>query len=460
MVNEDTGSSLFQSGFPPAEFAARRRKVLSQIGEDAVAVLQGAGPVRAFEVFRQSNEFYYLCGVEVPQAYLLLDGREGTAHLYLPARDEGQVRSEGEMLSADDAELAQELTGVDGVHGLEKLREHIPDGGVIYVPHQPAEGRMSSRDALVGAKRRVAADPWDGEASREARFVGLLMDRMPRAEIRDLSPILDELRLIKSPREVDMMRRAGRLAALAATEAMRSTEPGVWEYQLGAVADYIFEVNGARGEGYGAIIAGGSNAWHGHYSRNDCVLRDGDLVLLDGAPDYGYYTSDIGRMWPVNGKYDPVQRELYGFVVEYHKALLARIRPGVLASQIMTEAAEEMAEVAQKTSFSKAIYEDAARRMLEFAGHLSHPVGMAVHDVGSYRWQELKPGMVFALDPQMWVEEEKLYMRCEDTVVVTEDGMENLTEAAPLELDDVEAVMEEEEGLVAKLPAGNVPDST
>src|SRR6185436_10005938 len=105
--------------------------------------------------------------------------------------------------------------------------------------------------------------------------------------------------------------------------------------------------------------------------------RDGDLVLMDYAPDFRYYTSDIGRMWPVNGRYDPVQRELTGFMVRYHRALLARIRPGRLASEILAEAAKEMAGVIAETRFSKPIYEQAARRALEYVGHLSHPVGMA-----------------------------------------------------------------------------------
>jgi len=171
------------------------------------------------------------------------------------------------------------------------------------------------------------------------------------------------------------------------------------------------------------------------------VLRDGDLVLMDCAPDYGYYTSDIGRMFPVNGTYTEQQRELYGFVVEYHKAVLARIRPGITAEQVMLDAAADMEPVLDGWTFSKPIYEAAARKMLEFRGHMSHPVGMSVHDVGSYRARDLAPGMVFTVDPQMWVPEEKTYVRCEDTVAVTADGMENFSDFVPLELDDVEAEM-------------------
>jgi Xaa-Pro aminopeptidase len=225
---------------------------------------------------------------------------------------------------------------------------------------------------------------------------------------------------------------------------MRVTRPGVLEYQLGALANYIYMLNGARGEGYRPIIASGENIWHIHYSLNNCPLKDGELVLMDVAPECSYYTSDIGRMWPVSGTYAPWQRELYGYVVKYHKVVLSRIRPGVTPDQVMDEAAEEMKEVWENWKFSKDVYREGARRTLEFRGHLSHPVGMAVHDDGGYNHRPLVAGTAFAVDPQMWIPEEKLYIRVEDTVVVTEDGIENLTTDAPLELDDVEALMRDE----------------
>jgi len=176
-------------------------------------------------------------------------------------------------------------------------------------------------------------------------------------------------------------------------------------------------------------------------------------VLFDYAPDVAYYTSDIGRMWPVEGTYLPWQRELYGFVVEYHKALLRRIRPGVLAEDILRETAAGMRPVLDGWTFSKPLYRESARRMLEFAGHLSHPVGMSVHDPGDYRGGPLRPGTVLAVDPQMWVHEERLYVRVEDTVAVTGTGVEVLTSGAPLELDDVERTVQEGGGLLDRFPA-------
>lgn len=427
-------------------------RVAEAMGAGAVAMLAGFGETGAFDLFRQSNEFYYLCGVEVPHAYLLIEGGSGRTTLYLPPRDEKHERSEGPQLNGNDSETARQITGVDAVLPLTALGGDTPSAGRIYVPFGPSEGRQACQDTLRFALRKVEADPWDGRPGREADFRERVRASFGAAEVRDLSPVLDRLRVVKSPREVAMMRRAGRLAAAAVTEAMRCTRPGVMEYQLAAVADYVFGVNGARGAGYRPIVAGGANIWNAHYYRNNCPLCDGDLVLMDYAPDVDYYTSDIGRIWPVNGRYAPWQRELYGFVVEYHNALLRAIRPGVTADRVMDEVAATMAPVAEVTRWSESAYRHAAGEMLKFRGHLSHSVGMAVHDVGDYFAGPLMPGHVFAVDPQMWVHDRQLYIRVEDTVAVTETGVEILTRDAPLELDEVEALAAEAGILDAKPP--------
>ena len=444
--------------FSATELCRRRTALLDHIGQAAIAVLQGAGPVYGFDIFRQTNEFFYLSGIEVPQAYLLLEGFSRKAVLFLPDRDPKAERGEGSILNALDAELAVAISGVDEVQPLQDLAKHLAGTRVVYVSQSPAEGIRMCRDTLRAAYGRIDADPWDGGISREKQFAAKLQSALPGVEIRDLTPAIDALRSVKSPAEIAVMRRAGQLSAMAVAEAMRSTRPGIVEHQLGAVADYLFLVHGARAGGYRPIIAGGSNAWFTHYYRNDCPLKDGDLVLMDYAPEVACYTSDIGRMWPVDGVYRPWQRELYGFMVEYHKTLLRLIRPGVDDKQILAEAAAEMESVLRTWKFSKRCYEEAARRTLQFAGHLSHPVGMSVHDPGDYHGKPLAPGTVFALDPQMWVPEEQLYIRVEDTVAVTDAGVEVLTLGAPLELDDVECLMREE-GLLQKLPPIELQDA-
>jgi len=441
---------MCQFVFPAEELAQRRERLFDAIGDQAIAVLQGSDYPQAMKRFRQYNEFYYFTGIEVAHAYVVMDGKTRRTTLYLPRESQISKEHDGVVPSADNVEYTMKLTGADEVRAVEALGPRLQRPGIVYAPFRPGQGSNMTYGTLSSWQTGVTADPWDGQLSRSAQFINKLRSRYPGLEFRDLTPIIDGLRLVKSAREIALCRRAGQLTAIGVCEAMRSTRPGVFEYQLGAVLQYHYLAGGAIGVGYPAIIAGGANAWYGHYQINNCPLNDGDMVLVDCAPDYHYYTSDIGRMYPVNGVYSPAQRELYGFVVEYHKSLLAGIRPGRTYADIQAESTEAMRALVAKSTFSKPIYKAACEKMCEFPWHLSHAVGMCVHD-GSPRFKPLEPGMVFAVDPQMRVPEERLYIRCEDTIVITEDGIENFTAAAPLELDDTEKMMAEP-GLLQAFP--------
>jgi Xaa-Pro aminopeptidase len=393
----------------------------------------------------------------VPNAYVEIDTRDARTVVYLPHRSEVHERSSGARLSAEDGETVLALTGADEVRAVEELpaalgrrvkRRLAP---VVYTPLAPAEGLRGTRDGELEARTESLVDPFATETSRELAFVDALRAQLPTLEVRDASPFLDELRCVKSEWEIGVMREAGRLTGVAMLEAMRSTAEGVMEYELGALAELVFRRGGAFGAAYEPIVAAGANIWHGHYGAKRSELQAGQLVLMDAAPDYRYYTSDIGRMWPVSSTWEPWQLELYGFIARYHVELLARIGPGVATDDILGGAAEAMRAVVDETAFSKPAYEKAARDALAFPYHLSHPVGMSVHDVGEYRGRPLVPGQVFSVDPMLWVPEELLYIRCEDTVVVTEDGMENLTGFVPIDPAEIEAVMREP-GLLQAVP--------
>ncbi len=439
----------YQSHFPPEEFKARWQTVFDHIGDRAVAIVQGVPLARGFALPRQSNEFYYLSGIETPGAYVVLDGRTRKVTLILPPRNDRLERSEGKVLSADDAELVKQLTGADMVASTRSMNEEwLSDlmkapAPAIYTMFTPAEGSAESRSELQSANAAIAADYWDGRVSREAHFVNLLRTRAPRADVRDLTVILDDMRSVKSPREIALIRRASQLAGLGIQEAIKGTKAGLYEYQLDAAARYIFLAGGARLEGYRSITAAGTaNIWNAHYYRNTAQLLDGDLVLMDFAPDYGYYTSDVTRMWPVNGKYSPIQRELLQFVLEYRNTVLELIRPGITPTEILEQARLAMEPVLQRTTFSKPVYEQAARKLVTTGGGtLSHPVGLAVHDDGSYSRGVLKIGHVFSIDPQLWVPEENLYIRYEDVIVITANGYENFTDFLPSELSQLEKLV-------------------
>lgn len=458
---------VFTDDFPPAEFAERRARVFEAMGPNTVAVLQGAPAPRGYTRFRQTNEFYYLTGIEVPGAYLLLDGTTRRAHLFLPHRNPGRERSEGKLLSAEDGGFVRDTLRFDGVYGVELLAEHLarlararPELPRLYTPMSPAEGMAESRDLGLRVNADIASDPWDGRESREGRFLRLIRERFPMFEIRDLTPMLDELRLVKSERELTLIRKASRLSGLALMEGMRSTEPEMRESELDALARFIFYREGAQGDAYYSLVASAGNAFFPHYNAGKRVMKDGDFVLMDYAPDVGYYMSDVTRMWPVNGRFSPWQRELYGFYLACYRAILTRIRPGVTASQIGREAAVEMQQILDRTTFSKPEYARGARnfvtlyraRTMPADTYLGHWVGMATHDVGTYTGP-FKPGMVFTIEPALTVPEELIYIRLEDLIVVTETGAEIVSDFVPMDIDAIEALMREP-GLLQRYPKG------
>ena len=455
----------YQTDFPAEEFRARWSKIYDKIGNQAVAVVQGVSMTPGFNMPRQTNEFYYLCGLETPHSYLLVDGRSRKTTLFVPPRNRRLEAAEGRVLSEEDGAQLKTLTGADEVASTETMRtgnwlslstDRQQPPLTIYTLLSPGEGGAQSRNELVSANTAILNDPFDGRIPREMQFASMVATRFPRAKMADLTPVLDELRSVKSTREIALIRRASQIAGQGILEAMKSTKSGMSEYELDAAARYVFLVNGARLEGYRSITAAGTaNIWNAHYYRNMSKLDNGQLVLMDFAPDYRYYTSDVTRMWPVSGKYSPQQRELLGFVLEYRNAIIRRIRPGVTAAQIMDEAKKVMDPVFARTKFSKPAYLAAARELVEKGGGVfSHPVGLTVHDDGPYGPGPLKPGHVFSIDPQLRVPDENLYIRYEDVVVVTETGVENFTDFLVSELDDMEKMVLTGGGMVQKFPAG------
>jgi Xaa-Pro aminopeptidase len=439
---------LFTSSLPREQFAARRAKVLDAIG-DAVAVLQGATEYPAYVKFRQANQFYYLTGVEVPRALLLVDGRRRQVQLFLEPRNERRERSEGPVLVSGEA--AANLTGIDIVRPRTEFGEALAraaDGvKVLYVPHRPETLQGGAPDQVLPHAARSAEDPWDGRPSRESVLRSRLAAALPGAEIRDLDPIVDRLRLIKSPAEIALIREATRISGLAIMEAMRAAEVGMHEYELEAIGDYVFKRHNAQGPAYYALVASGANAYYPHYHAAQSVLDAGDLVLYDYAPDYEYYTSDVTRQFPASGTFTPAQRELYTVYLRLYQALMSSIRPRATPKTILADAVAKMDKVVDEFPFTADKHRDAARRMVD--GHrnsqrhsVGHMVGMEVHDV-TVPFDTLEPGMVFTIEPALTIPEDRLYIRLEDVILVTDDGYENLSAFVPVEPDDLERLMAE-----------------
>jgi Xaa-Pro aminopeptidase len=442
---------LFTDAVPKAEFEARRARVLDQIGDGAV-VVQGTAETPSYVKFRQNNQFFYLTGVEVPRALLILDGKTKTATLFLNPRDERAERSEGPVLTPGSE--AQTLTGIPSVLDRAAFTAAIDalgrDGRTLYLPHRPEALGAATPGYTTAHAQKSLADPWDGRLSREAAFIDRIKARAPKSSIKDLDPILDAMRLIKSPREIALIREATRIAGLGIMEAMRAAEPGLFEYELEAVADYVFKKHNAQGIGYFALVAAGQNASWPHYHAAQTRIQKGQMVLFDYAPDYKYYTSDVTRMFPIDGKFTPDQRELYGTYLRLYQALMTSIRPGP-APDILKDAVAKMDAMLASTTFANPKNKQAATQFVEGyrkswqSGRtsLGHMVGMEVHDVTAPMPAGLKPGMIFTIEPAMTIPEDRVYIRLEDVILITENGYDNLSSFVPVELSAIEKLMAE-----------------
>jgi Xaa-Pro aminopeptidase len=441
---------LFSTALPKEEFAARRARVLQKIG-DGVAVLQGATETAAYEKFRQSNQFYYLTGVTTPRAILAIDGRTKTSTLYLPPTDPQMERSEGPLLGPGAA--AEQLSGIERVRPRAEFDAFASSlgGRTIYTPVRGETRLMGTPDRAAAHARARAADPWDLQGSREAFFKSRLAEKAPGASFENLDDVLDELRMVKSPREIALLRESTRIAGIALMEGMRSAEPGMYEYEIEAIGDYIFKKHNAQGPAYYGLVATGTNAAWPHYHAAQSQLKSGDLVLFDYAPDYQYYTSDVTRMFPANGRFTPDQRERYGIYVKLYQALMTSIRPGA-AGDILKDAVRKMQEAMASHTFRNQKNRDAATRFVDGyrarlgsprpGASLGHMVGMEVHDV-TKNFSGYQPGMVFTIEPALTIPEDRVYVRLEDMIVITPDGYENMSAFVPWEIDAIEKLMAE-----------------
>jgi len=450
---------VFGNIFPPEEFAARRAKVMQQIG-DGVAILQGTTERPGEQPFRQGNQFFYLCGVAEPRAILLIDGKSRRTTLYLYAGAERRERMFGSAMVPGDP--AAKATGIDYVLARDEFTKTAEafarEGRTLYTPFRPEVlGNASSSD-VIGLAKNTREDPWDGRPSREEAFIQKLKMLAPQVNVQNLDPVLDAMRGFKSPREIAIIRDATHITGLAILEAMRDARPGMFEYQLQADAEFVFKEYGSQGAAYFALIATGQNTLYSHYHYNTAKLQDGDLVQFDYAPDYKYYVSDVTRVFPANGKFTTRQREFYTIYLRLYQALMTSIKVHAAPIDIVKDAVVKMNAIMGNFKFTDPKIKEAAMRFVEryrasTSNSLGHTIGMEVHDV-RMPTQTLEPGQLFTIEPAMTIPDEHIGIRLEDVILITENGYENLSAFVPVEIADIEKLMAEQ-GLSDK--QGKIP---
>ncbi|WP_072569828.1 MULTISPECIES: Xaa-Pro aminopeptidase [unclassified Enterobacter] len=428
------------------EFLRRRQALLAQMAPASAALIFAAPEVtRSADSeypYRQSSDFWYFTGFNEPQAVLVLiksDDTHNHSVLFNRLRDKTAEIWFGRRLGQ---EAAPEKLGVDRALAFSEINEQLYQllNGLDVVYH--AQGEYAWADEIVFA----ALD----KLRKSAR-----QNLTAPATMTDWRPMVHEMRLFKSAEEIEVMRRAGEITALAHTRAMQVCRPGMFEYQLEGEILHEFSRHGARFPSYNTIVGSGENACILHYTENESEMRDGDLVLIDAGCEYQGYAGDITRTFPVNGKFTPAQRAIYDIVLESLETALQRFRPGVSIQDVTADVVRIMITGLVKLGILKGeidqLIADNAHRPFFMHG-LSHWLGLDVHDVGVYgadRSRVLEPGMVITVEPGLYIapdadvpeEYRGIGVRIEDDILITEDGNENLTASVVKKADDIEALM-------------------
>ncbi len=411
---------------PPDRLVARRAALMEKLGT-GIAVLQGAAE-RSLDPpdadyaqdsdFRQDSDFFYLTGLEVPDAWLVLVARAGGPNqvlLFLPPREPARERWLGVRMGPGPEAAAGAGLPPAAVRSTAD-RERVLDS-LMAAPDSPA------RAGTLWAKRtaRTAASP-------EFRA---MIAKASKAD--DLNPLLADLRVIKDADEIRRLRRAGEISAAGHVAAIRAARPGAWEYELEAAAEYEFRRLGAERLGYPSIVGAGINSTVLHYDDSRAQLKSGDLIVMDMAAEYGYYSADVTRTIPADGTFTPKQRAVYDLVLGAQQAALDSLQPGITLARLEAIARQFIRDRSGNTCGSRTC--DAY-----FIHGLGHYIGMDVHDVGRYD-VPLAPGMVLTIEPGIYLPEEGLGVRIEDDVVVTATGFELLSAGVPRTAEAIEALM-------------------
>ena len=418
----------WSQNYSSQEFEKRRQALMASVDGGLVILFASPGNSGAAH-FRQDNDFFYFTGCEDANAVLVMNPATRETFLFVPQKTEREKMMEGGN-SLDDPQ-AKEKLGIKAVYPLSYFEEFLArtwarQDPVLYLRLSPEDAVSEARSetALFAARQR--RNPFNSQPGlnqyRAERFRSLF----PAAQLKDITPQIDALRMIKTPEEIAILRLNGQISAEAVKKAMLATRPGAFEYELEAAAVEVLLRNGCRGPAYPPIIGSGPNTCIQHYEKNNRKMQAGELVLMDCGGDLNYLTMDITRTWPVSGKFTEEQKKVYRVVLEVQKACLEAFKPGVRAQDVQEYVARRMKE--------KGIDPMGLR------GGLGHLVGLSVHDVQP-RELVLQEGMVMAIEPALYFPDQNLGIRIEDTVLITRDGCEVLTAGVPKEIDEIEALL-------------------
>ncbi len=428
------------------EHTDRRTELMRRIGRTAVAIVPAAHEaVRARDThyrFRQNSDFTYLTGFPEPEAIaVLIPGRgDGEFVLFVRPKDREREIWDGRRAGPQGA---RRLYGADQAWDLSEFETRLPQLLAGREVLHYTLGELPELDARIARQMRHLREVSRRGGAAPTTLVAL-------------ETTLHEMRLIKRPAEIELMRRAAQVSAQAHVRAMRTTRPGRFEWQIAAEIHAEFEAHDMQ-PGYGSIVGGGDNACILHYVENDAKLRSGDLLLIDAGGELSGYTADITRTFPVSGTFSAEQKAVYEVVLEAQKSALRQMRPGVssgkpheAATRTLTEGMVDLGLLKGK---AEALIAQDKHRQFYMHG-TGHWLGMDVHDVGRYKMQgrhrPFEPGMVMTVEPGLYIApgtrsvNRKFWgigIRIEDDVLINKNGHEILSSGVPKTVREIEQLM-------------------
>lgn len=434
--------------FNKEEYRKRRARFLNTMGKGSIAILRAAPEVKRngsdnHYPYRQDSDFYYLTGFNEPEAIAVFipERKEGAFILFNRPPDPKMEAWEGPRAGQTGA---REQFGADQSFPFSLIDEKIPElmEGCTRLYYHVARDMAFNEQILqwfkkVQVKQRTGINP--------------------PSELLNIESILHEMRLIKSPYEIQCMRKAGEISAAAHVEAMKACRPGKMEYELEAHLQYGFTKAGSRSPAYSHIVGSGANSCVLHYNQNNCQIEDGTLVLIDAGAEYENYAADITRTFPANGCYSPEQRAVYQVVLDTQLAVIDAIKPGVLWSKLQEISDEYILTGLINIGIlsgnrKKLLAEKAWQRF--YMHKFGHWLGLDVHDVGAYKvknqWRPLEHGMVLTVEPGIYIPANSedvdkkwwnIGVRIEDDVLVTQTGADVLSAGTPKTIEAIEGLM-------------------
>jgi Xaa-Pro aminopeptidase len=430
----------------PRMMKSQLEEFMRRMAPKSVAIIPGAREAtRSNDThyrFRQDSDFFYLTGFEEPEAIAVVKPSETNKYaLFVRPRDPEREIWDGRRAGVEGA--VSEF-GADAAFPIaefnSKLREILIDTDVLYyrlgVNRELDDTIIREITAMRGVNRKPVHSP---------------------QTIVDPASIVHEMRVLKTPEELEIMQAAADIAAEAHVEAMKAVRPGMQEYEIEALIEQIFRQRGAAGPAYTSIVGGGPNATVLHYINNDAELRDGDLLLVDAGAEYKGYASDITRTFPINGRYTQAQREIYDLVLKAQMACVEMVRPGVTHDQLKRHSIEVLTDGMVELGLLKGEPEELIKEKKheQFYMHgLGHMIGIDVHDVGRYYFGQdsrpLEPGVVMTVEPGIYISPATrdipeqylgIGVRIEDDVLCTDNGPRILTNKVPKQAEEIEALM-------------------